>query len=74
MNIVIADDDFYYVETLEKDVKKHFSTIDRKLNVFTINENFDSILTFKDKKEWHFFRKTDKRYLSKYYSCFYILE
>lgn len=46
MNIVIADDDFYYVETLEKDVKKHFSTIDRKLNVFTINENFDSILTF----------------------------
>ena len=43
MNIVIADDDFYYVETLEKDVKKHFSTIDRKLNVFTINENFDSI-------------------------------
>jgi len=46
MNIVIADDDFFYVKTLEKDVKNYFSTIDRKINIFILTENFYSILNY----------------------------
>lgn len=46
MNIVIADDDFFYCKKLERDVKKFFSNIDRKINIFTLTENFYSILNY----------------------------
>lgn len=46
MNIVIADDDFFYGKKLERDVKKFFSTIDRKINIFILTENFYSILNY----------------------------
>lgn len=44
MNIVIVDDDVCFSNKLKDDIKKYFYTLDDEVTVFTINNDYQSLL------------------------------
>lgn len=47
MNVAILDDDINFVKKLNNDFKDYFSSVDKKINMITLDNNFKRLLDLK---------------------------